>query len=332
MNIYLNECSFDNISEIEESLFWLFDSINRLSPHSIYTRLQTIKNWKDTFDDLFDKPSRTYMERIINRLEDCNPASSVFYYHHFTHQDFGLAVSENISHTSLAIAAEKILQNQLAVILNLPNSSYNQRSYLPILQSPYNSKEQDKLANIPCFDSAKKAQCFVFLHEKIKHQVTQDFESFAKAYQTHIDSFDFANWKPKQVKDNKLIENIAFPASNSLSIKKELSTWKIEKGSTEHNITEYNRLGGIVAELHGYTKNERLSSHYKYDIYEAGYGNNKLLLSIDVESGPFEVIESSGTHIGVYGYDGHYIKHYTEQKDIDTHSFKNIPTHLFLFK
>lgn len=342
MNIFINEKSIPAnedeylamIDTFTESFEIFCHTIQQIGKkYTLYYRSSAMENGLSYLEteveirSTFNLIAFDYLEEYDGNLD------AMFYYHYFTHQHFVLDISENISHTSLAIAAEKVLQNQLAVMLNLPNSPYNIRPYLPILQSPYNAKEQDKLANIPCFDNAKKAKSFVFLHEKIRQQVTQDFETFAKEYQTYIDSFDFTNWKPKQMKDNKLIENIAFPASSNVSIKKELDKWKIKKGSIENNIREYNRLGGIVAELHGYTKNEGLSSHYKkYDIYEAGYDNNKLLLSIDVENGAFEVIESSGTHIGVYGYDGHYIKHYTKQTDIDNHSFKNIPTHLFLFK
>ncbi len=335
MNIYLNEACFHEISEIEESLKWLSESLAQLEKQTVYTRLQTIQNWQATYDDLLDKYSRTYLKRIFMRLEESEPANFGFYYYHFTHQNYGLSISENISHTSLAIAAEKILQNQLAIVLNLPNSPYNYRPHIPILSSPYNAQEIDKLVNIPCFDTAKKANHYLFFQEKIKPYLQkqgQEVEAFSAAYQAFTDTFDFQNWQPKQLKNNQLIPNIAFPASSQPWIQKQLSTWKIEKGSTNDNITQYKLLGGLVAELHGYTLNERLSSHYqKYEIYEAGSGNYKLLISIDIENGGFEVIENSGTHIGVYGYNGKYLKHYTNQNDINSHSLPNIPKHLFLF-
>jgi len=49
---------------------------------------------------------------------------------------------------------------------------------------------------------------------------------------------------------------------------------------------------------------------------------------VDNENGAFEVIDNDGTHLGVYGYDGHYIDHYKNQKDIDDHSLLNLPKYM----
>ena len=263
--------------------------------------------------------------------------SSEFYYYCITHQDFGLAISENIANSSLSIAADKILLNHDTAVLNLPNSSYyRKRPYVPILKSPYNAILQDELANVPCFDDAQRVKLFVLLREKIKpiiQEHEQDFILFDIEYQQVITNFDFTDWKPKQFEEeNKLYAKFAFPASNNEEVKKLLSEWKITNGSYEDNKASYKTLGGIVAELHGYSKNDALSNHYKYEIYEGGYGNEKLFISLDTENGAFEMIDISGTHIGVYSYNGSYIKHYTEQKEINNHSLRNISESMFLFK
>ncbi len=333
MDIFLNELSFKSVSEIENSLKWLYQTLDKLDNQTIYSNIVAIKNWQAELDDLFDKPSRTYINRVFAKLNECVNSSLSCSYHYLLHQN--LTECEDVTSTSLRTAADKILLNHNTAILNLPDSEYSKRPFLPILKSPYNPLLQDELANIPCFDNPQIIKLYVLLQEKIKPIIAehkQNFDLFSAEYQKVISDFDFSNWQPKQLKSNgKLNAEFAFPASKSEDIKKLLSEWKIKNGSYEENKASYKKLGGIVAELHGYTKNDALSSHYKYDIYEGGYGNEKLFISLDNENGGFEMIDNSGTHIGVYSYNGSYLKHYTEQKDINSHSLKNISESMFLF-
>jgi hypothetical protein len=125
----------------------------------------------------------------------------------------------------------------------------------------------------------------------------------------------------------------AFPASSQPKLKQYFDALRRHaNGSIEENITTYKIIGGLVLKLNGYEFNAALTQHYRdYHIYEGGYDNKKLLISIDNENGAFEVLESDGTHIGVYGYNGEYKRHYIELKDIQSHSLKNVPKYMLKY-
>jgi hypothetical protein len=340
MVVFFNEICLSDEPDIDNIVLFLNDNIRRLhnSRIKIFTRVQEIYNWYSYWETDFDLTLKNYIPQILLLFEECQENTEQFYYYHFRHQDFDLTISDNISTSSIAKAADIILLKQITAILNIPESKYCERPFLPILKSSYDSNNKDELALIPCFIDAKSVIRFAFLHEKIKPLLTnlgnhEEFEEFYKEYQTFINRFNFDIWEPKVfLKDTMLSPENSFPAITCEYIKSKLSYWRVKKEEYLINSSDYKVVGGIVLELHGYTKNNHLSSHYSYEIYEAGYGRSKLLISIDTENGSFEVIDFSGTHIGVYGYDGTYIKHYADQTDINSHSLRNLPTHMFIFK
>lgn len=68
-------------------------------------------------------------------------------------------------------------------------------------------------------------------------------------------------------------------------------------------------IGTEVAEKNRYTKNSRISAlnstvNKKRVIFEAGDGSDKIYLSIDMETGGFEVCDYRGIHLGEYAYNG----------------------------
>jgi hypothetical protein len=336
MDIFLNEkCLIDRLdlnnilSFMHENLIVLYDA--RIK---VYSRIIEINEWRVLWDLYFDAMERNYITSSLLLLEDCQDNTRQFYYYHFRHQDYCLSISDNISNSSIANAANKILLGHQTALLNIPQTYFSERPHLPILKSSHDAKTTDELANIPCFNSAKKIIQYIYLFEKIKPllKVKAEFEKFSKEYLSYVASFDFSIWFPKVfISDTKLRSENAFPASSYKFIKSKLSAWKIEKGNHANNVARYKELGCLILELNGYTKNIQLGTHYNYDIFEAGQGNKKLLISLDTENGAFEILDNSGTHIGVYGYDGEYIKHYTNQQDINSHSLLNLPKHMFLY-
>ncbi|OFX44240.1 MAG: hypothetical protein A2046_07720 [Bacteroidetes bacterium GWA2_30_7] len=336
MNVYLNEKCLETCKEVNFVPQFLSESFSLFEKKriNIYTRFNEIESWFNYWEPCFDATLKAFTIQLFRCFEDCQVTNREYYYYYFKHQDFGLSLGENISHFSLSDATDKILSGQDTIVLNLPDNNFCKRPFLPILKSPYDNKLKDELANIPCFDDAKKIIQYILLHEKIKPLINDEveFEKFKNDYLIFLDKFDFSAWKPKTFsKDNVLNLKIVFPAINYKAIKNNLLKWKITKKSYEDNIVSYKELGGIILELHGYTKNFQLTSHYVYDIYEAGYGNSKLLISIDTENGAFELIENDGTHIGEYGNDGVY-KPNKNKKDINSHSLIDIPEHMFIFK
>lgn len=337
MVIFFNELCLIDEPDIDNIVLFLNDNIPRLynSRIKIWTRIQEIYQWYSYWETDFDLTLKNYIPQILLLFEECQENTEQYYYYHYRHQDFELTIGDNISTSSLAIAANMILLKQITAILNIPESKYYDRPFLPILKSSYDSINKDELANIPCFIDAKSVLRFAFLHEKVKPliELENDFEEFCIEYNTFVSRFDFENWSPKVfIRDNVLSPEHSFPASGVELINRHISHWWVNQEDYLTNVSSYRVLGGIVLELHGYTKNNQLSVHYNQDIFEAGRRNSKLLISLDTENGAFEVIDYTGTHIGVYGYDGRYIRHYTGQNDINAHSLINLPHSNFIFK
>jgi hypothetical protein len=300
----------------------------------ICTKIDKINLWYSYWEEVIDLSLRNFITSTLVLLEDCPNYAERSYYHYIQHQDFELSISENISDSSLALAANMILSKQITAILNIPGSSYCQRPHIPILKSSYESLEEDILVNIPCFEDANRIIQYFFLNRKIKPLIEDegDFKRFCIEYYTFINRFDFENWRPKVfISDHVLSPAHSFPASGVELINRYISHWRANPAGYLTNVASYRVLGGTVLELHGYTKNNQLSVYYNQDIFEAGRGNSKLLISLDTENGAFEVIDYTGTHIGVYGYDGRYIRHYTGQIDINSHSLINLPHSKFIF-
>lgn len=338
MDVFLNEKSLTDREDldIDRIIVFLIENIMVLHTKKIkvYTNFNNIANWINDFEIGFQHKNALY--RALGVVEKYEDNIGQFYYHYFKHQDFNLGISVNISDSSIAIAAKRTISGSNSVVMNIPVCTYSLRPFIPILKSSHDTKIKEELANIPCFDSAIKVIQYKLLNERVKPYIadTAKFEVFSKGYNSFVNTFVLGTWNPKTFMPNEIELNpsMAFPASTVDVIKNELSTWEIVNGTYEDNQASYIELGSLVLELHGYLRNHQLSSHYNRHIYEAGYGNNKLLVSIDTENGFFEVIESSGTHLGVYRYDGTFHKHYKNQTDINNHSLDKIPTHMFIFK
>lgn len=334
MIFYLNEESIRDRVDADEILSFLKRELKILDDHEIkiHTRLIAFKSWAEVLDSEFDFTLKKGLIGLYRYLIDVTENSGPFYYFYLSQNKFQI---ENIPNSSMADAADKIINKQLTAILNIPKSNFCGRDHIPVIKSPYNPNEKEELANIACFDSAKKIFHFHLLNARVRERIKQhdNFILFSKEYYDFVNKFNFLTWMPKtHMVGGKLDPNIAFPASSNEKVKNEIASWKIIKGSTEDNISRYRELGGLIVELHGYKFNPQLSNHYGYEIYEAGYGREKLLISLDVENGAFEVIEYSGTHIGVYSYIGTYISELKNQKKLNDHSLKKLPVHMFLFK
>lgn len=336
MEVFLNEKSLDDRVDIDDVMLFLsknLEIIKNTTPQiKVYTFFKEIEKWYKFWEKDFDSSSKTYFLNLFNYVEDITGNTSPFYYHYYSHNDLNIT---DFLNSGVSLAADKAILGQVISILNVPPSKFCSRSNLPILKSPYDCRKEDMFVNIPCFNNAIKIIQYKLLQESVKPFIndTTRFNSFSNGYYSFIESFDYSNWHPKTLNDDGLTLNSdkAFPASSNPCIKSELSIWRITNGSYEQNQASYKSLGGMILKIHGYIKNFKLSAFYDREIYEAGYGTKKLLISLDTENGALEVIDYSGTHIGVYGYDGSYKNHYTNQTDIDNHSLRNLPKNLFIF-
>jgi len=76
-------------------------------------------------------------------------------------------------------------------------------------------------------------------------------------------------------------------------------------------------LGDIIARMHGYEYNAKVSKENKHKIYSAGIRNKKAFLSIDELHGAYEVFSAKGKHEGQYSYSGENQKKRNGDYDIE---------------
>lgn len=339
MDVFLNELclverpDFIDLSTFTNQLKVDLKSFNNQG-FNIYSNLLSFEDWLNNWG--IDYQNKTYILRLLNNyVNEVNTSEDRFYYHHFRHQDYNLSVGFNISTTSVAAAAKLVEANVQCAILNIPISDYCYREYLPIIKSPHISKEVDKLINVPCFINSKEIINYYYLHNKIKHLISKDkFAQFEAEFKDFHSNFDISKSELKKLDGNgKTIPESAFPVISKPAIKDFLSSITIPNMSNEEKINFFKNTGDLVLKIHGYIENSQLSAHYKRHIYEGGKGNKKLLISLDIENGGFEVIDGlDGTHLGVHGYDGKHIKKYTKQLDINSHSLTDLPRTMLLFE
>ncbi len=335
MDVFLNEdCLYkrDDINA-EEIINFLQKNLQKFKGHDIKC-FSDSNSLEQFFNDCnLSTQLNTLFLSLFKNTGTLRSTSRQYYYHYFTHQDFTLSIGENISNSCLSDAADKVLQNEIIAVLNIPLSHYCHRSIIPIIRSSYDSRKSDSLAILPCFNDSDQIIKFYLINSKLKPFIeASKFDEFCSNYYEVLKNFNHEQWYPLTYEAaNKLDAKHAFPASTNDFLKTFFSNLKIEVGDYNENVSRYINLGTIVLNLHGYLKNNRLSSHYGHEIFEGGIGNKKLFVSLDTENGLFEVIDFSGTHIGVYNYAGTYQKHYTNQGDINRHSLLQLPTNLFLF-
>ena len=338
MDVYLNELCLYHREGIDQDqiIKFLYDQLRKLKDKGVDIHT-FIQRFKEIIKDWNLKPSQeSVLLEALRHVNQTNFDGAQLYFHFFRHQDFELSVSKNISDSSLASAAHKVSKNEKAIILNIPLSHFCSRSYIPVILSPYESSKLDKLVNVPCFDDADKIHRYKLVHGEVSKQLTDPnkFDVFCREYDQFAIEHDYSNWTPRTMlatDQNRLDPAHAFPASSRNLLATELDSFTIVKRTYEENVVEYTRLGKLVLNLHGYSFNKKLSQHYGKDIFEAGRGNHKLLVSIDTENGGFEAIHSDGNHIGVYGYSGRFLKRYTDKNDIKKHSLHDLPSSMFLF-
>ena len=339
MDVYLNEKSFVERFDINEVIVHLNESLKHLYNLKIkvHTNLALVNEWKNMWKDDFDLGLRTYINLLSKYLLNSEIVSGPFSFYFF---NFSNPIElEIINNSCLINATNRILGSQNLAILNIPISKFCGRHYIPILKVPHNLNNPDNLANLPCFNTPIQLLKYIFLEEEVKPIIDKNsFDEFVINYNSLMNTFDYDNWRPKQfASNNRLDPKYAFPASSNVFLKKTISSITINAGDTGENITQWRQFGSVLLKVHGYSKNDKMSSYYHKktgkirSIFEGGKGNDKLFISLDLENGLFEVIEHDGTHIGKYNYDGSYKGHYTNQNDIQNHSLIEIPVHLFLF-
>lgn len=289
------------------------------------------KHWLAGWGTAIKTQYLTRFHTLLDEMSSLDINGATHYYHYY---DQSTLMIDNYPNTTIAVAADKILEGQNIAILNMPGSRFCARPHVPVLRSAFDSNLADELAIIPSVSHTWAAIAKLLINREAKKlfEKKEDFDDFATNYFKFQRGFDLDAWTPKLIGTpaSQLNSTYAFPASSQPELQKYFAAWaERPKGDTNENITNHQIRGGLVLRLNGYEFNADLTRHYKkYDIYEGGYDRTKLLISVDNENGAFEVIDNDGTHLGVYGYDGQYKDHYQKQKDINDHSLLKLPKHM----
>lgn len=150
MNIFFNEKSLTESNDIIEPEYivnFFRYNIENQSKFNFYASTEAIKQWIDYW--YLDQHCKKSILLSIYEVTDvlASPNHHYYYYKH-------LYEIENINNTGIAAAADKILAGQSTAILNVPNSNYSQRKFIPIIKSSNNPNDEDQFISIPCFDSS----------------------------------------------------------------------------------------------------------------------------------------------------------------------------------
>jgi hypothetical protein len=145
---------------------------------------------------------------------------------------------------------------------------------------------------------------------KVKHASNTSHVKVHKVWILKSNEFDWSKWQPSVDNllprvdlSNKLIEGDWEKFRNEL---------RHLQSQEKNAIIE--KLAKNVAEINGYSYNQRLSTHNQKrqkglrSIYEAGVGKQKMYLSTDFETGAFEVCNHKGWHLGEYSFGGEQTK------------------------
>lgn len=334
MDIFINEnCSFNDMvyetSSFKDTIMQLNDIIDYVLEQSLqYDNLNIFypdgrmpiwyKNYKEEIEEaeamssvtlfnkkiadsdiiLFKRPN--YLPHYYLLLTDANAVSP-----------FSTSLINDKKDTVFADAVENYKLGSQVIVINMPNSDYSNRHFIPIIKT-VNNKEEPYLVNLPCFQDIQAINKYLIIHLLLSN-IIRDKEKLTEIISDYQKfTFDWKSWKPKENK---------FPASVITSKIDKISTYKNDAKNPSRKIAVFKEIGELMARINGYKFNQELTSYNQKikgmrAIYEAGEDNNKIYLSIDFENGPFEVCDYQGCHLGEYNYKGEKNHGYKAGHDI----------------
>jgi hypothetical protein len=186
-------------------------------------------------------------------------------------------------------------------LINFSNSRFQHNKFLSILKKSYN--QLPELTHIPQIDTLKELKTWLRLEIDIRN-VIEESSKFEEIKTQFIQfNFDFEQWNPTE-------NYLPLAKISNLLVADDWGSFRAAlRKNAQEKIAIIGTIAKQVALINGYHYNEvisKLNSNAGQirQIYSAGKNKNKIYLSVDFETGGYEVCDFLGTHLGEYWFDG----------------------------
>lgn len=234
--------------------------------------------------------------------------------------NFSTEKLERITGTTLAEITERFLlyqENTNFLIINFENLTYTTAENLSFLKQKF--KEETLFITLTTLGSILKIKNWIKVYAEWQELISEK-EVFEKIKNKFFENekylnFDWGNWQPNKDFPNNLLPfreiSDVFTQDNWVDFQAEY-----KKNTTEKEAI-ISKMAKKVAIINGYVFDKRVSdlnktSGKKREIYSAGESNHIIYLSVDFETGGFEVCNHTGEWQGEYSFSG---KNTSDPKD-----------------
>lgn len=224
---------------------------------------------------------------------------------------------ELVNGTSLAeIAHRKIAQaTKQFLVINFSKSRFQTDDFVSIIKQTCSNLP--KLVHLTQIDTLNALKKWFRVEIDLKSVIDNELKFEEVKQLLYKSDFDFDEWNPtKKYLPLVHVSNILVE-ENWDTFREELSKKPQDK------IAKISLMAKQVAIINGYDYNQQVSDLNKNtgqrrEVYSAGKKRDVIYLSVDFETGGYEVCDYSGTHLGEYWFDGSQ----TQAAKPNTHSLK----------
>ncbi len=321
IEIFINELSLkdkdytsENISQemdfFSEILSFIAQKSKEYGKMELFVNLEGLKE-QEFFEHLEvyeQNLNKDTIRKIKQRIDKSKNWQTTEYKQHkgednFYYLNLRETTLELVNATSLAeIAHRKVAQSSTQLLLiNFSNSRFQHDKFISIIKQVYGKLPQ--LVHIAQIDNIKSLKKWLRIEIDLKNAI-EDPDKFVEIKQLFdAADFDFEQWKPVE-KYLPLADISNVLADNN---------WDNFRENLRKNAQDKKAIISLIAKqvalINGYHLEEAISKLNSNagqirEIYAAGKDRSKIYLSVDFETGGYEVCDFSGTHLGEYWFDG----------------------------
>jgi hypothetical protein len=253
---------------------------------------------------------RQNLKQILQRLKKAKDWQETEYKQHshqdnFYYLDLLNSKIELVNNTSLAEITHRKLckEDSTFLVLNFGNSPYGREKFLSLLKK--SRTELPQITHIQQIDTVEELRKWLRVEIEWKNCLeSSKFEEIKEIYEkSFLNSFDFNSWNPSSTYlpfaeiSNHLVNNDWNSFRNKL------------RSKANEKMSVISQIAKQVATINGYIYDEKISKlnhtkEHKREIYSAGENRNKIYLSVDFETGGYEICDFQGKHLGEFWFDG----------------------------
>lgn len=322
IEIFINELSLKNkdftsenisveMSNFSEMLSLIAQKTKNYKRIELFVNLEGLKE-QEFFDSLEIYGANLNADTIRNikaRLDKSKNWQDPDYQQHkgednFYYLNLNEATLELVNGTSLAeIAHRKTAQSATQFLLiNFSNSKFQHDKFVSIIKQVYDKLPQ--LIHIAQIDNIKSLRKWLQIEIDLRNALDDNQAKFEEIKQLlDASNFDIEQWKPAQ-------NYLPLASISNVLVENDWDSFRenLRKNAQDKNAI-ISTLAKQVALINGYQYDKKISDLNKNkgqlrEIYSAGKNRETIYLSVDFETGGFEVCDFSGIHLGEYWFDG----------------------------